>query len=329
MLVDGHGRVVDYVRLAVTDKCNLRCFYCMPEEGIDFVQRKELLTYEELTRVVGLLSEEGVSKVRITGGEPFLRKGIMTFFHSLAELPLINNISVTTNGTLTGEYLDELISLGIKSFNLSIDSIDRQRFAEITRRDSFEKVWSCYESMLEKDLNLKLNCVVMKDRNIQDLIAMVDLGKDANVSVRFIEEMPFNGDGSFYKKLEWDYTKILEHLTDHFGQVEKLPDPQGSTSLNYRVPSFRGSFGIIPAYTRSFCGSCNRLRITPDGTIKTCLYDDGVFNIRDIMRAGATDEEVMLAVKEAISHKAKDGFQAEKNRSKMNGVSESMATIGG
>ena len=329
MLIDGHGRIIDYVRLAVTDRCNLRCFYCMPEEGIDFVQRKELLSYEEIIRVVRLLSEEGVSKVRITGGEPFLRKDIMSLLRSISELPLIAKIAITTNGTLTEKHLDELVVLGIDSFNLSIDSIDAQRFQEITRRDSFETVWSCYKVMLAKGLELKLNCVVMANRNIADLIPMVELGRKAKVSIRFIEEMPFNGEGSHYQRLEWDYAKILSHLTEHFGEVEKLQDPQGSTSINYRVPDFQGSFGIIPAYTRSFCGSCNRLRLTPDGTIKTCLYDDGVFNIKNIIRAGATDDELMLAIKEAIAHKAKDGFIAEQSRNGKGFVSESMATIGG
>jgi len=329
MLIDKHGRVVDYLRIAVTDKCNLRCFYCMPEEGIDFVKKAELLDYEEIIRLVKLVAKVGVSKIRITGGEPFLRKEIMGLIRSLSRIEGIDKIAITTNGTLTHKYLDELVTLGVTSFNLSIDSIDKDRFNEITRRDYFEQVMECYHLMLSKNLDLKLNCVVMKDRNIQDIIPMVELSKTDDVSIRFIEEMPFNGNGMHFQKLEWNHNAILDHIKATYPKINKLKDPQGSTSFNYRVDGFKGSFGIIPAYTRSFCGSCNRLRLTPNGTIKTCLYDDGIFNIKDLMRAGATDEQLLTSIKEAIGHKAKDGFEAEQQRKKNPNISESMASIGG
>ena len=329
MLIDKHGRVVDYLRIAVTDKCNLRCFYCMPEEGIDFVKKAELLDYEEIIRLVKLVAKVGVSKIRITGGEPFLRKEIMGLIRSLSRIEGIDKIAITTNGTLTHKYLDELVTLGVTSFNLSIDSIDKDRFNEITRRDYFDQVMECYHLMLSKNLDLKLNCVVMKDRNIQDIIPMVELSKTDDVSIRFIEEMPFNGNGMHFQKLEWNHNAILDHIKATYPKINKLKDPQGSTSFNYRVDGFKGSFGIIPAYTRSFCGSCNRLRLTPNGTIKTCLYDDGIFNIKDLMRAGATDEQLLTSIKEAIGHKAKDGFEAEQQRKKNPNISESMASIGG
>ncbi len=329
MLVDNHGRHIDYVRIAVTDKCNLRCFYCMPEEGIDFVKRKELLTYEETLRLVDVLSANGVNKVRITGGEPFLRKGIMSFFTELASNDRLSKIAITTNGTLTEGHLDELIKLGITSFNLSIDSIDPKRFNDITRRDLFNTVWSCYEAMLKKGVDLKLNAVVMKGQNIDDLIPMVALGRDTPVSVRFIEEMPFNGGGDYTPELEWNYMKILEHISSAYPNINKLKDAKSSTSLNYQVEGYKGTFGIIPAYTRSFCGSCNRIRITPTGVLKTCLYDSGVFNVKDIIRAGATDQQLLEAIQNAISHRALDGFEAERNRTGFGPVGESMATIGG
>ncbi len=329
MLIDNHGRNIDYIRLAVTDRCNLRCNYCMPASGIQFLKRNDLLTYEEMLRILTILSKNGVNKIRITGGEPFLRKDIMGFLKSLSDIETINKIAITTNGTLTRPYLSELIALGIRSFNLSIDSIDKTRFERITRRTCFDEVWACYEEMKEATLDLKVNAVVLKDQNIDDIIPMVALGETDNVSIRFIEEMPFNGDGNFYPKLEWNYEKIYHHIETHFGTIKKLPDPKGSTSLNYQVEGFKGTFGIIPAYTRSFCGSCNRIRLTPKGTIKTCLYDDGIFNIKDIMRAGATDIEILQAIKEAIGHRAIDGFEAEKNRSNRPTISESMASIGG
>lgn len=328
-LIDKHNRLVDYIRIAVTDKCNLRCFYCMPNEGIEFVKQNHLMSYEELLRVANVLSKQGISKVRITGGEPFLRKDIMYFIKNLSEIKGINKIAITTNGTHTLKHLDQLQKYGIRNFNLSIDSIDKGRFFEITRRDLFDTVWNCFEEMSKRDLDLKLNAVVIKDRNINDLIPMVGLTEDRNVSVRFIEEMPFNGTGANYNTLEWDYKKILNHIEVHYGKATKLVDEKNSTSLNYRIPGYKGSFGIIPAYSRTFCGTCNRIRLTPMGLIKTCLYDEGVFNVRDLMRAGANDDQVLEAIRSAIGQKQKDGFEAESKRKNIPNISESMTTIGG
>ena len=328
-MIDNHGRVVDYMRLAVTDKCNLRCFYCMPEEGIDFVKKSALLSFEENLRLIKLLAKEGLRKIRITGGEPFLRKDIMLFLKDLVAVEGIEKVAITTNGTLTSRYLDELENLGITSFNLSIDALDRQRFLDITKRDLYDTVWDCYKEILSKGFDLKLNCVVMPGRNVEDIIPLVSLSANDKVSIRFIEEMPFNGEGRTYENLEWNYVKILQHIEGHFEGVEKLEDPKNSTALNYKIKGFKGTFGIIPAYSRSFCGTCNRLRLTPTGLIKTCLYDNGVFSLRDLMRAGASDVQIVQAVKEAIGHRYKNGFEAEKNRKGNASISESMATIGG
>ncbi len=329
MLIDNHGRTVDYLRLAVTDKCNLRCFYCMPEEGIDFVKRKELLSFEENLRIITLLAKEGLRKVRITGGEPFLRKDIMAFIKNLSNVEGIEEIAITSNGTITAKYLDELQILGINKINLSIDALDKQRFFEITKRDLFDTVWNCYKEMIARNFEVKLNCVVMPEKNIEDIIPLVKLASKDPVNIRFIEEMPFNGEGRTHDHLEWNYVKILQHIENHFGKVIKLKDPKNSTALNYKIESYKGSFGIIPAYSRSFCGTCNRLRLTPTGLIKTCLYDNGIFNLRNLIRAGANDQQIVQAIKEAISHRYKDGFEAENNRKGNASISESMATIGG
>ncbi len=329
ILRDKFDRTVDYIRIAVTDKCNLRCTYCMPEKGIDFVAKEKLCSYEELLRIAAILGKQGVSKVRITGGEPFLRKDIMYFLKELNALEGIKQIAITTNGTHTVQYLDDLQKLGINKFNLSMDSIDRERFNELTRRKMFDQVWNCLQEMLKRGLDLKLNAVVLAGRNIEDIIPMVEMSRSKKISVRFIEEMPFNGDGHHYESLEWNYVKILEHIQNHFGAVEKLSDPKNSTSLNYKVPGSQGSFGIIPAYSRTFCGTCNRIRLTPEGMLKTCLYDEGIFNLRDFMRNGASDVEIAQTIQLAVSHKLKNGFEAEQARSRNPLVSESMATIGG
>jgi cyclic pyranopterin phosphate synthase len=328
-LYDNHGRLVNYVRIAVTDRCNLRCFYCMPEQGIQYVDRHELLSYDELLRLVRILVGLGVDKVRITGGEPFVRRDMMHLLREMSRIAGIRQINLTTNGTTTAPHVPELKALGIHSVNLSLDTIDRERFFQITRRDVFPQVMETLEALLSHGIRTKINTVVMDGQNIEDLIPLAELARDKPVDVRFIEEMPFNGEGSHYPVLAWDHRRILEHLRAAFPTIEKIPDPPHSTSYNYRVPGFQGTVGIIAAYSRTFCGTCNRLRITPQGGLKTCLYDNGIFNIKQIMRAGASDAQVAEAVLQALGNRAKDGWEAEKNRNFGLPVTESMATIGG
>ncbi len=326
-LHDKFGRPITYLRLAVTDRCNLRCFYCMPAQGIDYVPQRQLLTYEEMLRIVRVLASVGVHKVRITGGEPFLRRDLMEFLRQLVAIDGIESVRITTNGVRTEPFLPELKSLGIKAINLSLDTLDRQRFAQITRRDELPAVLHCLERMLELGFEVKINCVVMAAHNADDLIPLAELTRELPVGVRFIEEMPFNGDGR-QTTLEWDYRRILQTLQAHFPTMQKIPDPPHSTSLNYQVPSYKGTVGVIPAYSRTFCGSCNRLRITPLGKLRTCLYDEGIFNLRDVMRAGATDAQLLDTIAEAVSMRAANGFEAERRRS-LHSSTESMAKIGG
>ena len=327
-IYDNHGREINYVRLAVTDRCNLRCFYCMPEEGIKYVAREELLSYEEMYRLLSILSSMGVYKLRITGGEPFVRKGMMEFIEEAARIEGLTSIHITTNGTVTKGLIPRIIGAGVKSINLSLDSLDPKRFFEITRRDVFDSVYETLETLIESGIKTKLNTVVMSNRNTQDIHDFVELTRSKPISVRFIEEMPFNGSGANESLGYWNHTRILRHIQEKYPDIEKIPDPAFSTSANYKVPGHKGSVGIIAAYSRTFCGTCNRLRVTPQGLLKTCLYDSGVFNIRDLMRAGADDSQVKTALLDAIGNRAKDGWEAE-NRRRHLPVSESMSTIGG
>jgi molybdenum cofactor biosynthesis protein A len=328
-LYDNHGRMINYVRIAVTDRCNLRCFYCMPEEGINYVPKNALLSYEEMIRLTALLVQMGIEKVRITGGEPFVRRDMMDFLRALSRMDGLNEIHITTNGTTTAALVPELKSLGIRSVNLSLDSLDRDRFFEITRRDAFPQVMDTLDALLQYDIKTKINAVVMDGKNTGDILNMVEMARDKPVSIRFIEEMPFNGSGKQHARLSWDHRRILDHIRSAYPDIEKIPDPPFSTSYNYRIPGFMGSIGIIAAYSRTFCGTCNRIRITPQGMLKTCLYDDGVFNIRDLMRAGATDNQLQETFLQALGNRAKDGWEAEKNRKFGLPVQESMSTIGG
>ncbi|CAL2107793.1 GTP 3',8-cyclase [Tenacibaculum sp. 190524A02b] len=327
-LIDSFGRQIDYVRLAVTDRCNLRCQYCMPAHGIEIVPRKELLTYKEMYRIVRVLTELGVTKVRLTGGEPFVRKDFVKFLEMLSFNDLLNTINITTNGALIRKHIETIERLQkVKNINLSIDSLQSEKFHEITRRDVFPEVYETFELLEKSNLNLKLNVVVQSGFNTNEINDFVGLTKDKNVIVRFIEEMPFNGNGQRELGEPWNFNRILQEITSEFPIVE-VPAKKSSTSKNYQVSNFKGSIGIIPAFTRTICNDCNRIRITSTGMLKNCLFDDGVFSIRDFIRNGASNEDLKQLFLSLVKQKPKNGFIAEANRTKGK-VSESMSTIGG
>ena len=327
-LVDSFGRQIEYVRLAVTDRCNLRCQYCMPAHGIDIVPREELLTFKEMYRLIRVLTELGVKKVRLTGGEPFVRKDFVGFLEMLSYNDLLDAINITTNGALITKHIDTIEKLEkVKNINLSIDSLNREKFAKITRRDVFPEVYETLELLEKSRLNLKLNVVVQSGFNTDEIVDFVALTKDKNLSVRFIEEMPFNGIGQREMKENWTFRKILNEIQSEYDAVE-IQSEKSSTSRNYKIEGHLGTVGIIPAFTRTICNDCNRIRITSTGTFKNCLFDDGVFNLRDFIRNGASNEDLKELFLSLVKEKPENGFVAEANRKKGN-VSESMSTIGG
>jgi len=327
-LVDNFGRQMEYVRLAVTDRCNLRCQYCMPAQGIDIVPRQELLTFKEMYRLIRVLTELGVNKVRLTGGEPFVRKDFVGFLEMLSHNDLLEAINITTNGALISHHIDRIEKLEkVKNINLSIDSLHQDKFAKITRRDVFPEVYKTFELLEKSSLNLKLNVVVQSGFNTDEIVDFVRLTKDKNVAVRFIEEMPFNGKGQREIAESWTFKKILNEIKTEF-DVKELVSEKSSTSRNYSIENHLGSVGIIPAFTRTICNNCNRIRITSTGTFKNCLFDDGVFNLRDFMRKGASNEDLKALFLSLVKEKPENGFIAEANR-KNGAASESMSTIGG
>ncbi|WP_109744313.1 GTP 3',8-cyclase MoaA [Arcicella aurantiaca] len=327
MIYDNHGRPITYLRLAVTDRCNLRCFYCMPEEGVKYLHKSKLLTYEEMIRTVSVLSELGISKVRITGGEPFVRHNMIDFMYQLSEINGIDELNITTNGILTGQYIRQMKEMGVRAVNLSLDTLDKKRFFEITRRDEFDKVYDTLFQLIDAGFEVKVNAVVMDGKNTEDILPLVGLTQNHNVSIRFIEEMPFNGEGNHYPKLAWNLHRILAEIKSQYPDLQKLVDSPNSTSYNYQVPDFQGNIGVIAAFSRTFCGTCNRIRLTATGDLKTCLYDEGVLNIRDLLRDGITNEDLKSTFLQAFKNRPKDGFEAERNRKSV--ITESMTTIGG
>jgi cyclic pyranopterin phosphate synthase len=301
----------------------------MPEEGIKYLPKSALLTYEEMERLVRVLAGMGVNKVRITGGEPFVRNGLVPFMERIAGIAGIADLNLTTNGVLTYPYVKDLKAMGVRSVNLSLDTLDRERFRMMTRRDELTAVLKTFHQLLDSGIEVKLNMVVMENKNTQDILPMAELTRDFPVSVRFIEEMPFNGEGVRFGQFTWNYRRILEELTAHYPTINKLTDGPNATAYGYGVPGHKSTIGIIAAYSRSFCGTCNRIRITAQGILKTCLYDDGVLDLRKLLRDGASDGQLEDAFRSAFCSRTKDGFEAEEQRLSHGPVSESMSTIGG
>lgn len=281
----------------------------MPEEEMDFAAATELLSFEELYQLTELFSLLGIAKVRITGGEPFVRKGTVPFIEKISRLPGIEEISVTTNGSLPEKYMERLKQAGLRTVNLSLDALSREHFYQITRRDCFEEVYANLFMLLDKGFTIKINCVVSAGKNEDDILPLVALTQSHPLSVRFLEEMPFNGSATFTPS--WDYQQIYAYIQQHYPHIEKLEEQKNATSVNYKIPGYRGSVGIIPAFSRTFCGSCNRIRLSATGELRTCLYGPPVANLRDLMRGGADSAAITEEIRQVVGKREKDGFAAE------------------
>ncbi len=325
MLKDKHGRELNYLRLAVTDKCNLRCRYCMPEEGISFLPKDHLLSKDELIRVCRMLSDEGVTKVRITGGEPFVRPDMMEILSRIS--PWFKSINLTTNATLIGDHLEALQHMNLGSLNISLDSLNPLSFLAITKRDMFDKVWSNIEKAYDLGIHVKLNMVVMQGINDHEIPDFLKLAQEMAIDVRFIEAMPFNGYDQ-NSGLLMNYLEIYEVIQNLYPGIRQRRNvPVKSASIRYEIPDFSGNVGIIPAYSRTLCGNCNRIRITAQGELMNCLYSSQGYDLLPLLRSDKTDSEIIEVVQNHIQAKPIDGFEAERE----GGTDEfrSMTTIGG
>ena len=328
-LRDNFDRPIKYLRLSVTDRCNFRCFYCMPAEGIHFLPKEQLLSFEEMLRLTDLFTSMGVDKIRITGGEPFIRKDLIDFLGKLSINKQLNKLSITTNGILTKPFLPRLKALGIDQINLSLDTLDGNNFEKITRRDEFAKVMDTFHQMLAVGFKVKINAVIIDGINDHEINDLAALAIKYPVSVRFIEEMPFNGYATKPTSIKWNHTRILGELKVKFPDIHTMPTPSNSTSENYTFDGAKGDIGIIAAFSRTFCGTCDRIRITATGEMRTCLFGHNVLDLKKLFREGHSDTSIKRRITDAIQHRAKDGFESEKLRDKNNPIGESMSIIGG
>ena len=297
-LYDTHGRIHDYLRVSLTERCNLRCHYCMPEDGIPLSPKDELCSYEELLSIIDTFCELGVRKIRITGGEPLVRRDVDKFFRALGKRPV--ELALTTNGLLVDQFIDTFASIGLRNINVSLDTLSPDRFRLITRRHGFETVMQNIRQLVDRDFRVKLNMVVMRGVNDDEIAAFAELARTRPLSVRYIEFMPFDGN-------RWDDRKMVpadairDALSGHYTLVRDTDGPH-DTTRHYTIPGFRGRIGIISSMSEHFCGSCNRIRLLSNGAIKNCLFSQDETDLRTPMRRG---DDLEPLIRESIRTKKK------------------------
>jgi len=290
-LIDLFGRVHDYLRISVTDKCNLRCSYCMPDEKIISTPSAKLMKPDEIFEIASIFSNLGVKKIRITGGEPLVRVDAKQILRQLSLLPV--QLNMTTNATRVHLFIEDLLFAGIHSINVSLDTFNENRFFKLTRRDNLHQILSNIHLLLQYPFEVKINVVVMNGTNDDELCDFVEFTKENRVDVRFIEFMPFPGN-HWNKDQVFGYDQILNRISEKYS-FEKLDDAVHSTSRNYKIKGYKGSFGIISTVTKPFCGDCNRLRLTADGKMKNCLFSKGEIDLLTSFRKGENIEELIFA----------------------------------
>jgi len=297
----------------------------MPQEKMIWAPRSEILSWEEMERLCSLFIRLGVEKIRITGGEPFVRKGLMGFLRRIRLISKNLSIGITTNGVLTGDYLPELKEIGGISLNFSLDSLHRETFQQITKRDDFGRTREAIQQALEFGFRTKINMVIQPGMNDGEITEFAGLTKDRDIVVRFIEPMPFNGkhgDGL----TEMSGREIFRVLEKKYC-LESLGPNKSAIAALYQIRGFRGKIGIINGYTRSFCDKCSRLRLSARGGLRTCLYGVNVLDLKEMLRNGCDDPEIEAAIRSVVARRFKDGHEAEKAR--RNSRFESMSAIGG
>lgn len=325
-MIDNKNRTIEYLRISVTDRCNFRCTYCMPEEGVECLLHQEILTFEEITRVCKSMVKLGVKKIKLTGGEPLVRKGFIELVREIRSIPEIEEITLTTNGLLVSEQLDKLIEAGITSINISLDTLKRDTFKKITGVDGLEKVLSAIHQVSKSALGrVKVNVLAAEGVNEDELVALAGLAEDKRIIVRFIELMPI-GEGKNFKRI--DKERIIEQLTKAYGLAVPYREKLGNGPAQYyQFKKLPGKIGFISAVSECFCESCNRIRLTADGFLKLCLHSKDGIDIKQMMREGIEEDALTKCIEEATTHKPKhhhfDNLQLEQIENKK------MSQIGG
>jgi cyclic pyranopterin phosphate synthase len=303
-LLDGHGRAIGDLRLSVTDRCGFRCRYCMPAEGMQWLDRADLLTFEEIERLVSVLVEMGIRDVRLTGGEPLVRRELPRLAMMLAAIPGLHELSLTTNGYQLERDAEALVSAGVNRFNVSVDSLQRERFAEMTRRDALEKVLRGLEVLASFPAAhpIKVNAVAMRGFTEQEVLPFARFAREHPYEVRFIEFMPLDADHAWSPQdvLSGDEVRAAIHAVY---PLEAEPREPSATARTYRFADGIGRIGFINPVSEPFCGDCNRIRVTADGQLRTCLFSMRETDLRGVLREGASDDELETVIRDAVWRK--------------------------
>jgi len=326
MITDNFNRVHNYLRISLTDNCNLRCFYCMPEETYEFTPAGKLMQKDEIETLSKIFVSLGVNKIRLTGGEPLVRKDAAEIIMALSRLPV--KLTITTNGSRLHEFVDTLEQAGVRSLNISLDTLKPEKFQLITRRNQFEKIYDNIQLLLKRDFHVKVNMVVMKGLNDNEINDFVGWTKDQPVHVRFIEFMPFTGNWWTSNKV-FTMQQMLQLIEEKF-EVTRLQDEKHDTAKGYMVPGHRGTFAIISTMSANFCRDCNRMRLTADGKMKNCLFSEKEADLLSALRRG---EDVIPLIHQSVKAKAKElggQFTADFQHLHAEDIhNRSMITIGG
>ena len=303
-LRDGHGRLIDDLRVSVVDRCNFRCQYCMPADGLPWLDRSEILSFEETQRLVGLVAEMGVRAVRLTGGEPLVRRGFPKLVAMLRKIELLDEIAVTTNGYLLERDAEALVRAGVDRFNVSIDSLARDAFFKITRRDALPQVIRGLEAIaaFPEVRPIKVNAIAMRDFTEDEVLRFCELARTSDYRVRFIEFMPLDADRNWEPDAVLTGREIRELIEAEY-PLEEVPREPHATARVYRFVDGRGEIGFINPVSEPFCGDCNRIRLTSDGKLRTCLFSIDETDLRDPLRSGATDGELEQVIRDAVWRK--------------------------
>jgi len=303
-LIDKFERVHDNLRVSVTDRCNVRCFYCMPETGVKFQPREQILSFEEIERFVRIAVSLGVRKLRVTGGEPLVRKDLAKLIRKLASIEGITDLALTTNGVLLAEQAEGLYDAGLRRINVHLDTLDRERFLQITRRDDLDKVLEGIEKCRELGYGpIKINVVAVKNLIEPDVVPLARFGRERNIEIRYIEFMPLDAQGLWDRGRVLLADDILKMLEREIGPLVEIPDRDPrAPATDYRFADGIGSVGFIASVSRPFCLNCNRLRLTSDGKIRYCLFAIEETDVKPLLRGGS-DDEIRAAIRQCVAEK--------------------------
>ena len=305
-MIDGYDRNINYLRISITDRCNLRCTYCMPKEGLSLTGHEDILSYEEILRIVAVAARAGIAKVRITGGEPLVRRGVVDFISRLSSIPGLDDISLTTNGILLENFASALFYAGIKRINISLDSLDAAKYAHITRGGDLEAVLRGVEAVHQAGFcPIKINAVVIKGVNDDEILDFAVLTMDKPFQIRFIELMPMGQAGSDYQGKYVSNDVIFERI-NKFYRLEPVSaghDNTGGPARMYRIEGALGEIGFISPISHHFCNGCNRLRLTADGHLRACLLKDKDVSLREALRGGCSDEQLRDIINSVVADK--------------------------